>query len=334
MIATALASIARPLWRLLEHYRVDPALLFREVGLDPALMHEPRGRYKVERTLAAWQKAADLIEDPCFALKVAELWHPPDLHALGYAFLASSTLRSALDRVVRYMAIVNDRVRFRVEEKSEHVICTFDYLDPGLEMPASVEDARWALFLSLCRQSYGESLNPAGVRFQHSRPLCPGDYYELFRCPILFGCETSAVSFARCDVYRPLPAANRELARANDRILANFLKELTEDDLVTKVKKAIAEELPSGSPKDDLIAKSMFMSARNLHRKLSAVGANYSALLDAVRRELAEQYIGDPTLSLGEISFLLGFSEQSAFSRAFRRWTGKAPSTFRDAAPP
>jgi AraC-like DNA-binding protein len=149
---------------------------------------------------------------------------------------------------------------------------------------------------------------------------------------VRFDAEVSAILLARADVDRPLPAANRGLARANDRILTDFLKNLPKDDLVTRVKTAIAEDLPSGSPSDDVIAKAVFMSPRTLHRKLTAQGTNYSQLLDSVRRELAEQYTIDPSLSLSEISFLLGFSELSGFSRAFRRWSGQSPTAARAAA--
>lgn len=166
----------------------------------------------------------------------------------------------------------------------------------------------------------------------HAEPPCRGDYYGFFRCPVRFDSQASAILFARAEVDRPLPASNKELARANDQILTDFLNKLRKDDLVTRAKTAIAEELPSGSPTDEAIARSLFMSPRTLNRKLSAVGTNYSQLLEAVRRELAEQYVANPSMTLSEISFLLGFSEQSAFSRAFRRWKGQSPSAARDAA--
>ena len=165
-----------------------------------------------------------------------------------------------------------------------------------------------------------------------SAPSCEAHYLGFSRCPVHFDAEASAILFACADVDRPLPAANRELEQANDPILIGFLDKLHEDDLVTRVKTAIVEELPSGSPRDDMIAKSVFMSFRTLNRRLAAVGTTYSQHLDAVRWELAEQYITDPSLSLGEISFLLGFAEHSSFSRAFRRWTGGSPSAARDTA--
>ena len=95
------------------------------------------------------------------------------------------------------------------------------------------------------------------------------------------------------------------------------------------MKNEIVDELPSGLPSDELIAKAVSMSTRSLRRRLSAEGTTYSQLLDAVRRELAERYIADTSRSLGEISYLLGFSELSSFSRAFKRWTGHTPSAVR-----
>jgi len=333
MIATSLASSARPFWRLLEHYKIDPAYVFREAGLDPALMDKPRERYKAHDQVAAWKKAGELIDDPCFGLKIADYWSPTDLHALGYAFLASSTLRTALERVCRYVHVVNNVVGYQLGIDGDNVSLTISVDNPIYQpLFAPQEDSGWAVIAKMCRAICCQDLNPVEVRFQHSAPKCTDDYDAYFRCPVHFDSERSAILFTGSDVDKPLPTGNRELARANDKILADFLKKLRKDDLITRVKTAVAEELPSGSPSDEEIAKSLYMSPRTLNRKLSALETNYSTLLETVRRELAEQYVADPSLTLSEISFLLGFSEQSAFSRAFRRWTGKAPSSAREAA--
>jgi len=330
MIATSLASVTRPLWRLLEHYHIDPEFVFREAGLDPALMDQPRGRYKLKSVLRAWTKADALIDDPCLGLKVADFWRPTDFHALGYAFLASSTLRTALGRIVRYVAVVNDRAGYTIDQTGETVIFTYRSAASDLTIPPLFEDGRWALITDMCRTSYGEQLDPLEVRFQRPEPSCKGDFYGFFRCPLIFGTEASALVLSSAVVDRPLPAANRELARANDQILTGFLSKLTDDDLITRVKTAIVQELPSGSPNDEIIAKSVYMTSRTLQRRLAALGTTYSKLLDAVRRELAEQYVTDPSRSLSEISYLLGFSELSAFSRAFKRWMGQTPSEIRE----
>ena len=333
MIGTSLASVSRILARLLEHYQISPEAVFREAGLDPALMDEPRGRYRVKATIAAWAKAEERIGNPCFGLKAAEYWHAPDMHALGYAFLASSTLRTALERIARYVAVVNDLGTFAVDDDGERVIFSHRFLGTDLMAPPPFEDARWALVLGMCRESYSETLTPVEVRLRHPETPCKGDYARVFRCPVHFGAETSAILFSRADLDHPLPAANRELARANDQILSDFLAALTEDDLITQVKEALTHELPSGSPTDESIARTVHLSTRTLQRRLAAAGTSYAQLLDGVRRELAEQYVTDPSRSLSEITFLLGFSELSAFSRAFKRWTGKAPTAVREAAP-
>ena len=135
--------------------------------------------------------------------------------------------------------------------------------------------------------------------------------------------------FKRSDLDRPLPASNRELAQANDRILADYLAELQRNRLVNQVRAALIDELPNGKPSEEVIAQAVYMGARTLQRKLAGEGSSFSKLLDEVRKELAERYIEDQTRTISEVSFLLGFSESSAFSRAFRRWTGEAPSRYR-----
>jgi len=190
MIATALASAARPFWRLLEQYKIDPGYVFREAGLDPLLMDKPRERYKAERQAAAWRKAAELIDDPCFGLRIAEVWSPTDLHALGYAVLASSTLRTALERVSRYVHIVNDVIGYELGADGDNISFTLR-TDASLYQPPfpAQEDSGWAVIMSMCRTAYGEDMNPAEVRFLHSAPKCSGDYYAYFRCPITFDAD-------------------------------------------------------------------------------------------------------------------------------------------------
>jgi AraC-like DNA-binding protein len=332
MIATSLASLSRPLWRLLERYRLRPELVFREAGLDPAAMEQPRGRYDTGLVVAAWVNAAEAIDNPNFGLEAAETVRLTDLHALGYAFLASGTLYSALGRVARYHAVVNDAARFELVEAGEGVELTVAADIPGLLHTAPIEDARWAVVTCLCRMSYGDRLNPVEVSFRHAEPVETGAHFGFFRCPVRFGAARSAIVFARTDLERPLSSANRELARANDRILAELLVRLRDDRLVSRVKEAIIEELPSGSPSDEVIARAVHLSPRTLQRRLAAEGTSYSQILDAVRRELAEGYVADPARTLGEISYLLGFSEPSAFSRAFKRWTGAPPTIYRERA--
>ncbi len=330
MSATSLASAARPFWRLLELHGIDPEPVFRAAGLDPGLMDVPRARYGVDQRTAAWIKAAEIIGDPCFGLRMQEVLSPTDLHALGYALYASSTLRTALGRLSRYVHVINDGIGFALVEAHDRVAFTLTVTETVYPtLLVSQEDSLWSWIIRVCRSAAGEQLSPVEVRFMHPDVGCSGRYERLFRCPVRYDCDASTLLFDGDEIERPLPAANRELASYNDRLLADFLNKLRQDDILARVKTAIVGELPSGTPSDEVIASAVCMSARTLQRRLCAEGTSYSKLLDAVRQELAEQYIADPALTLSEIGFLLGFSEPSGFSRAFRRWTGRTPTEAR-----
>jgi AraC-like DNA-binding protein len=329
MVPTLLASAARILWRIVERHGVDPEHIFRAAGLDPKQLEDPRARYPVQSVRAAWREAARVIDNPCFGLAAADDWRATDFHALGYAFLASRTLRTAVERIVRYNAVVDPIIYFEHSVDGERLVLTYRVDDPSIPDIPPLQDGRWAVVFGLCRAAYGADFAPLEVSFTHSAASCRGDYFGLFRCPILFDAPVSRFTLDLARAERPLPAANRELARANDAILSAYVTQLDEDDIVSRVKAAIIEHLPSGAPGAEVIAKDVFMSARTLHRRLSQAGTNYSDVLEAVRRELATQYVADPNRSLTEISFLLGFQAQASFSRAYKRWTGRSPSAVR-----
>jgi AraC-like DNA-binding protein len=130
---------------------------------------------------------------------------------------------------------------------------------------------------------------------------------------------------------KPLPTTNLELARMFDAILADQLAELDSTDLANRCKEYLLHELTSGEPSEQKLAAAMCMSRRTLQRKLGECGLTYKELLDKTRHELALRYLDDPSNTVTDITFLLGFSEQSAFSRAFKRWSGKAPTAYRAA---
>jgi AraC-like DNA-binding protein len=332
MNPTLLASAARILWRLLERYGVDPNHVFREVGLDPDQIHDSRARYADTKSRAAWQLASQLIDDPCFGLLSGEVWRPTDLHALGCSVLASRTLQTAIERIVRFNSVVDSVVRFEAALDDHHLRLTYRVTDPEIADPPALQDGRLAVVFGLCSQAYGEAFAPEEVSVTHPAPVCQGEYFARFRCPVHFDAVQPEFVLTRAQAQAPLPASNRELALANDSILSDYLRTLEHSDVVSKVKSAIIEHLPTGTPNAELIAKDLYLSARTLHRRLSEAHTSFSETLEAVRRELARKYVTDPSLSLSEISLLLGFSEQSAFSRAFRRWYAKPPSAYRDAS--
>jgi AraC-like DNA-binding protein len=183
--------------------------------------------------------------------------------------------------------------------------------------------------MGMCRMNFGESLRPGGVTLGRVRPPDAAPWERFFGCRVAFGAAQDGFQLSGRDADAPLPVANRQLAGALDAILAKQLAGLDGGNVAARCKAALLERLASGESPEQDIATSLHMSRRTLQRKLAEADLTYQQLLDDTRHELALCYVDDPGRSLTEITFLLGFSGQSAFTRAFRRWTGTSPSGYR-----
>lgn len=331
MIGTFLASEARILCRLLETCGIDGMQLYREAGLDASLVNAPRARYPFDRVASVWARAAEQSGRPRLGLELAQFYRPTDFYGLAVVFLASPDLHKGLERIVRYYKVINTALALRLEKGPDHLDLVCAPVSGENDLVAVVQDARAAIIVDLCRTAASGVLDPRKVEFTYPRPADTSEHTAMFRCPVAFGARQWRISFHRADLDRPFLAENRDLARANDRVLDEMVRDLRQDDLVSRVKLAMVEDLPSGTPSEEAIAKDVAMSTRSLQRRLREEGTSFSALLTAVRRELAERYVRERRLPVTEISYMLGFSDVSSFSRAFKRWTGRSPAALRRA---
>lgn len=330
---TVLASSALSIWRALESYGIDPAGMFRRAGLDPDKLYDANARYRDAHVYRLWQLAVKATKDPCLGLKVASHWHPSAAHALGYAWLASATLKDALERTVRYFRMMSDKERLRLEESDEEFRLVIE--NPVADYPTASEDldASFAALVHLCRACLGDSFKPARITMRRPKPLDPAPFEEYFRAPVQYAGNEDSICFHEADVVAALPTANAEIASASEKIVQNYLARFDRSSVAMQVRARLTEQLPSGHVTQDSVAKALHLSLRSLQRRLKNEGTSYKELLDETRRELASHYMAESHLSINEITYLLGFSEPSNFSRAFRRWTGKSPSVYRADSP-
>jgi AraC-like DNA-binding protein len=329
MHGTFLASEVRILGRLLESHGLDPAGFCREAGIDYARTCDTRARVPFVRVVTAWHRAAELLGKPHLGLESAKFYRATDFHGLAVVFLASPTLRTALERLSRYLVVVNTGLSLRVETDHDSIDVVATTLDADPEERRAMEDSRASIIADLSRSSASGTLDPMQVEFTYPRPDDTSLHEEIFRCPLVFGASQWRMCWRLADANRTFVADNRELALTNDRILDAMVKSLAPDTLIARVKKAMVEELPSGTPSEDAIARAVGMSGRSLQRRLAEENTGFTALLAEVRRELARQYVEDREISVTDISFLLGFSDVSSFSRAFKRWFGRSPAAAR-----
>ena len=313
--------------RALSAHAIDGSALFRRAGLDPDRLRDPNARYPLNAMQRLWTLATAATGDECFGLEVAQAWHPTTFHALGYSALASETLREALQRMVRYGRVVTTGARLELKQDGDEVIVKLLGSLPDDQMvPASI-DAGVASIVILCRQGRGGQVDPVLVRLSRAEPACSSRLQAFFGCPIEFGAAENSLVFRVTDLDAQLPTANPVLLRVNEQVLTDYLARLERSEVTVQVQARLIQLLPSGEVDESSIARALNLSLRSMQRKLKARGVSFRKLLDDTRRQLAEQYLKDSTLSVSEIAYLLGFAEVSSFSRAFRRWTGHAPRT-------
>jgi AraC-like DNA-binding protein len=326
---TSLATIGQIVKGVLELHGLDAAALLAEQGIAPEQIRDPNARIPSHKWDALVHRTVQLIPDPGYALRAAHCWHPSNLGALGFAWLSSSTLRTGLQRVVRYWRLLGDRAAAHLEDHHDGLKTVFDSgrTDPVVG-PISV-DFTMALLISMGRLNFGDALRPVHVSLKRAKPQGWQVYRAHYGCPVHFAAPEDSFTLARGDVDKPLPTSNRQIAATLDQILTQQLAQLDNSNVVARCRASLLEQLSSGQLSEEEMAQQLHMSRRTLQRKLADAETTYQQLVDDTRRDLALRYIEDPHRSITDITFMLGFSQQSAFTRAFRRWTGVAPSEYR-----
>ncbi|MBX9962667.1 MAG: AraC family transcriptional regulator [Burkholderiales bacterium] len=329
MTPTLLATLGLIAERVLEMHGLDaPAMLARH-GIDRSLLHNPEARIPSRAWDALARAAAAVIPDPAFGLLAARCWHPSNLGALGFAWLTSSTLRTGLGRVVRYWRLLGEASSTRLEEAPVGLTLVLARQSTNEVSDAVTMDFAISLLVDMCRMNAGSSLRPLAVRLRRARPRDHDVYRRFFGCTVHFDAEEDSFTIARRDVDRLLPTSNRQLAATLDRILAEQLARRDQDNVVARCQAQLFEQLSSGEVSEDAMAEQLHMSRRTLQRKLADADLTYQKLVDDTRRDLALRHLENRSYSLTDITFLLGFSQQSAFTRAFKRWTGVSPAEYR-----
>jgi len=327
---STLASWTRALRKQLDALGLDSAALCLEAGLDPAQMDDPNARYPLSATTRLWQLAVAASSDEALGLKTSRFVSPTSFHALGYALVASTSLRQVFERIERYHQVVSDALELELTELPERYEFRLR-VPPGSPEPAAeAVDAFAAIYVRTCRNRLGRDYAPLAVHLRRPPPADPEPWQQVFRAPLHFGAAENLLQFARADFERTLDDGNPELAEHNEAVLRRTLEQLQPPTWQRQVRACLEAQLPNGEPSAERIAQALHLSLRSLQRHLAEEGASYEQLLGDTRQALALQHMRDPRCSLSEIAYLLGFADTSSFSRAFKRWTGQAPSQYRE----
>jgi len=322
-----LATWTATILRALAARGLDTATIAARAGIDPSDLG-PDSRVPRAALSRLWELAVEATGEPAFGLEASRHTAQTTFHALGYAVLASSTLKEAFERIIRYRRLVGDVLVLRLIDADDRYRFEIDVsADPGV--PFQAVDAVAAICARQARALHAPlACNPLAVSFAHPVPLDDEPYRRAFRAPVRFAQPVNALEYARADVEDRLAAGNAELARGNDEVLVRYLARLEQSRLSSRVQQTLLDALPDGAPSKAAIARTLGMSARNLQRHLAGEGTSFKALLDEARLSLARTYVDEGRLNVTEIAFVLGFADTSAFSRAFKRWTGMPPRAY------
>lgn len=330
MIGSTLSSWALLIWRELDSRGLDANALFAEVGLNPGMLKDAVARYPADKMHHLWRLAQQQTDDS-FGIAAGNRWTPTTFHALGFAWLASASLGDALYRFSRYGQIVSDGLTYTLKAEGLSYRFTISaHQNSALGAGPSVSsDAGIAALMKMTRLLMGEDFHPLEVCCPHPPNTAGLLLEQCTQCPVEYGGENIEVVYDRHDIEQAQATGNPELSRLHDQVLSQHIGKLDGHRIDVQVEAALVQMLPSGQVQEEMIADKLHLSSRTLQRRLSEQGTSFKTLLQKTRKNLAGQYIHDNSLALSEITYLLGYSEQSNFTRAFRGWFGRTPSQYR-----
>ena len=257
-------------------------------------------------------------------LKIGRLGRPHHFGVMGYLIMHCQTLGEALLRFQRYQELIHDFSKVRVTIDKSSLIMKWD-TELGKSTQLS-DEVFLSCFISFIQHISSEDVKPKSLQFNHENSFSVSEYEAIIKCPVSFGHDQVALEMSLDDVNVAINSSDPDLLAIMDS-KAQALKR--EDEFLMSLQELLSKSLSQGIPTLEKTAKQLKISARTLHRRLQERDLNFKKFLQQTREQLAKYYLSDANLSLNEISYLLGYSEQSSFARAFKIWFEMTPNEYR-----
>jgi len=309
---------------------VDARAVLASVGLDIDGPVDPKHMLDDSEYYGMIELMAEQMDITPLPLIVGAAMRTDEYGALGLAWKAAPNLRGSFSRVARYWRLWTSVTQYELQETGRGIL--FVQRRESLRrlgLRISVE-ATMASGVSLARQASPRPFSPIEVYFQHPTPRTLEHHETYFGCPVHFGADKDAMLLSHQSLSKPNILGDAGITAF---LVSHLDQELAQIDdtpaVLAQTKGEIARALSEGLPKMGDIARQMGLSARSFHRRLAEHGLSFQTLTEETRREIATAMLQDDRYSLAEVAFLTGYSEQSAFTRAFKRWMGMTPAAYR-----
>ncbi len=310
---------------------VDRDALVRSVGIDPDDPIDPTRMVPDTEYYSFFERCA--AADPkgwTLPLRVGATMRCDEYGAFGLAWKSAADLRGSYARAERYARVLTNVSTYEVESTDGGA---FMHLHRDGERRLGLRlsnEATIASIVSISQQASSGSFRPLAVYFKHPAPGSAADHEAHFGCPVHFTSDRDALQVSKETLRTPNKVGDADIVRFFDTLLAADVSKLGDDrTLARRVQNRISQSLSEGVPAISDVARHLGMSGRTLQRRLSEQALSYQNLVDESRRQLSQRLLRQTDYSLAEIAFMTGFAEQSSFTRAFKRWAGQTPRSYR-----
>ena len=306
----------------------DPAPFLQTRGIDSKTLLDPDATVPMSACVGLLVESERATGDDNIGLHVAEHAELGSFDVHFYAMVSSPTLGAAFERLCRYQRLIHETSQVRLERSGDRAILSH-HLAGGLAAPRQTAELLLAAWVRAGRVVTGTKWSPAEVRFAHRAPRDSRDHDRFFGAPLRFAAGENALVLPAALLDLPCRRTDPSLLSLLDRYAADRLDGPLATTIADRARAALSEQLRAGNVTAHGLAARLNVSVRTLHRSLASEGTSYRRLLDQLRLDIAARHLLDDRMSVAEVAFLVGFSELSAFHRAFKRWTGRTPLTFR-----
>jgi len=297
--------------------------------LDVRALDDPGSKLDLRRYCDLFEHAAAQTRIAHFGLQFGAGYQIEAMGTLGALVLNAPTIGAALQNLCAYFPSLQEHSTLTLEPAGAFLRLRYQIRDGRITARRQDAELSIGMFIALLRRALGAGWGPEEVQFEHLRLAERAAHERILNAPVSFGAPTNALLIRRADLAAPMPGADVARLPPLHAALQSQLAQARPDDFLGIVAQRIRDGFGAGDASIEMVAAAMGMSRAGLYRRLKAEGSDYSALTGEVRCGLALMYARDGAIPFTEIAALLGYSELSAFSRAFKTWTGMAPMAWR-----
>jgi AraC-like DNA-binding protein len=306
----------------------DPEHVIEEAGLDPRLFDHPDNLIAVGALGRLLLLCVERTRCPHFGLLVGQKSTLESLRAVGMLMRYSDTLGDAIRSINDHLRIQHRGAVTQLEVEGDVAWFSYSLYDPSGSGAIQIIDGALATAIQVFRELCGPDLTPTEVLIPRKPPVDASPYHALYRAPVRFNQESGVLVFPAHWLERRIPGAAPIIRRALELQIVGY-EDACPPDLKDELRRLLRAELVKARSNASEVARRLSIHRRTLNRHLRAEGTGFKTLADEVRFLIARQLLEDTDLPLIDIAAVLDFSEPAAFTRAFHRWSGTTPSTWR-----